>query len=75
VDITTLICTREMEPLTKKRYNFALSSFARMYGIPRVTQEMSDFCLGWALHDEIAPLDCLHHVDKYFRELWTESQN
>ena len=75
MDITTLICTREMEPLTKKRYNFALSSFARMYGIPRVTQEMSDFCLGWALHDEIAPLDCLHHVDKYFRELWTESQN
>jgi hypothetical protein len=36
---------------------------------------MSDFCLGWALHDEIAPLDCLHHVDKYFRDLWIESQN
>jgi hypothetical protein len=75
VDITTPICTKEMEPLTKRRYNFALSSFARMYGVPRVTQEMSDFCLGWALHDEIAPLDCLHHVDKYFRDLWIELQN
>ena len=66
---------REMEPLTKRRYNFALSSFARMYGVPRVTQEMSDFCLGWALHDEEAPLDCLRHVDTYFRDLWTKSNN
>ena len=67
--------TREMEPPTKRRYDFALSSFSRMYGVPRVTQEMSDFCLGWALHEEIAPLDDLNHVDRYFRALWIESQN
>ena len=66
----TPICTKEMEPLTKRRYWFAMSSFARMYTPPKVTQEMSDFCLGWALHEEEAPLDCLHHVDRYFRKLW-----
>ena len=71
----TPICTKEMEPLTKRRYWFAMSSFSRMFGVSHVTQEMSDFCLGWALHEEIAPLDCLHHVDRYFRKLWKESKN
>jgi len=71
----TPICTKEMEPPTKRRYWFAMSSFARMYGVPHVTQDMSDFCLGWALHEEIAPLDDLNHVDRYFRTLWIESQN
>jgi len=70
VDITTPICTREMEPPTKRRYNFALSSFSRMYGVPHVNQEMSDFCFEWALGTETTPLDCLNHVDRYFRELW-----
>jgi len=46
-----------------------------MYTPPKVTQEMSDFCLGWALHEEIAPLDDLNHVDRYFRALWIESKN
>ena len=71
----TPICTKEMEPPTKRRYWFAMSSFSRMYGVPHVTQDMSDFCLGWALHEEIAPLDDLNHVDRYFRALWIESQN
>ena len=72
----TPICTKEMEPRTKMRYWFAMSSFSRMFGVPHVTQDMSDFCLGWALHEEeLAPLDCLHHVDRYFRALWTESKN
>ncbi|AOO02550.1 hypothetical protein Np200912_112 [Synechococcus phage S-RIM2] len=75
ISITNQTTMTETGPLTKGRYNFALSSFARIYGVPRITQEMSDFCLGWALHDDIAPLDCLHHVDKYFRDLWIESQN
>ena len=66
----TPICTKEMELPTKRRYWFAMSSFARMYTPPKVTQEMSDFCLGWALGEEVAPLDCLHHVDRYFRQLW-----
>jgi hypothetical protein len=59
-----------MEPPTKRRYNFALSSFSRMYGVPHVNQEMSDFCFEWALGTETTPLDCLNHVDRYFRELW-----
>ena len=71
----TPICTMEMEPPTKRRYVFALSSFARMYGVNRLDQEMSDFCFEWALGTEIAPLDCLHDVDMYFRLLWTEYQN
>ena len=71
----TPICTKEMELPTKRRYWFAMSSFARMYTPPKVTQEMSDFCLGWALHEEIAPLDDLNHVDRYFRALWIESKN
>jgi hypothetical protein len=66
----TPICTREMELPTKRRYWFAMSSFSRMYGVSHVTQEMSDFCLEWALREEVAPLDCLNHVDRYFRELW-----
>jgi hypothetical protein len=69
----TPICTREMEPLTKKRYHFALSSFSRIYGVPHVTQDMADFCFVWALGEEIAPLDCLNHVDRYFRNLWDTS--
>jgi hypothetical protein len=59
-----------MEPPTKRRYDFALSSFSRMYGVPHVNQEMSDFCFEWALGTETTPLDCLNHVDRYFRELW-----
>jgi len=70
----TPICTKEMEPPTKRRYQFAMSSFSRMYGVPHVTQEMSDLCLGWALGEEVAPLDCLNHVDRYFRQLWVTSQ-
>jgi hypothetical protein len=71
----TPICTTEMEPLTKRRYWFAMSSFARMYTPSKVTQEMSDFCLGWALHEDEAPLDCLNHVDRYFGELWKKNLN
>ena len=70
VDTMTPICTREMEPPTKRRYDFAMSSFSRMYTVPGVTQQMSDFCFEWALGVDIAPLDCLHHVDRYFRGLW-----
>jgi len=66
----TPICTMEMELPTKRRYDFALSSFARTYGVPHINQEMSDFCFEWALGIEVAPLDCLHQVDRYFRELW-----
>ena len=63
----------EMEPHIKRRYDFAASAFARMYTPSKVTQEMLDFCHLWALGDEIAPLDCLHHVDRYFRAKISES--
>ena len=69
----TPICTREMEPPTKRRYDFAMSSFSRIYGVPHVTQDMADFSFEWALGEEIAPLDCLNHVDRYFRNLWDTS--
>ena len=61
---------REMEPHIRQRYWFALSSFARMYTPPRVSREMEDFCFCWAEQTEPAPLDCLHNVDLYFRNLW-----
>ena len=44
-----------------------------MYGVPKVTQDMADLCFEWALGEEIAPLDCLNHVDRYFRELWKKN--
>ena len=64
----TPIITTEMEPPTNRRYQFALSSFARMYGVTHVTEQMHHFCYDWALGDEHAPLDNLHNVDLYFRE-------
>lgn len=59
-----------MDPHIKMRYNFALSSFARRYGVSKLSKEMTEFCLEWALGEEIAPLDCLNHVDHYFGQLW-----
>ena len=61
---------REMEPHTRQRYHFAASSFSRMFGVPHVTEEMSDFCVGWAEQTMPAPLDSLTNVDIYFRRLW-----
>lgn len=66
----TPIITKEMEPHIKQRYHFAASSFSRMYGPDKVTSEMMPFCYQWALTEEIAPLDCLYNVDRYFKELW-----
>jgi hypothetical protein len=62
--------TKEMEPRIKQRYHFAASSFSRMFGVPKVTQEMLDFCLAWAEQTMPAPLDSLTNVDIYFRRLW-----
>ena len=61
---------REMEPHTRQRLHFAWSSFSRIYGVSHVTSDMVDFCYSWAMTDEVAPLDCLNHVDRYFREKW-----
>ena len=59
-----------MEPHTRRRFHFAASSFSRIYGVDRVSSDMIDFCHSWAMKEDIAPLDCLNHVDRYFRELW-----
>ena len=61
---------REMEPHTRQRFHFAASFFSRMYGVSKLNKEMLDFCFEWALGEETAPLDCLHHVDHYFINLW-----
>ena len=61
---------REMEPRTRQRYHFAASSFSRMFGVAHVTEEMSNFCVGWAKETMPAPLEGLNEVDTYFRRLW-----
>jgi len=66
---------REMAPHIRQRFHFASSAFSRIYGVAHVTTPMIDFCYDWALTEEVAPLDCLNHVDRYFRELWIKSQN
>jgi hypothetical protein len=64
---------REMEPHTRQKFHFAWSAFSRMYGVSHVSSDMVDFCYNWAMTDEVAPLDCLNHVDRYFREKWATS--
>ena len=66
---------RAMAPLTRQKFHFAWSSFSRIYGVAHVTTPMVDFCYDWAHTEQEAPLDCLNHVDRYFRALWKESQN
>ena len=61
---------RAMEPHTRMRFHFAASSFSRIYGVSHVSSDMIDFCYEWALQEEVAPLDCLNHTDRYFREKW-----
>ncbi len=64
---------REMEPHTRQRFHFAASAFSRIFGVNHVTGSMIDFCYEWASQDEVAPLDCLNHVDRYFRQKWDTS--
>jgi len=64
---------RVMEPHTRQRFHFAASSFSRIFGVPHVTTQMIDFCYNWALTEQEAPLDCLNHTDRYFRELWSNN--
>ncbi len=55
------------------RYNFAMSSFARMYGVNRVRDSHSiiKFCRKWSeVEEQIVPLGSLTEVDFYFRDLW-----
>ena len=61
----------EME--TKMRYDFAMSSFARMYGVPRIVsdQSFSRFCTKWSMSEEQIPHEkTLIQIDFYFKDLW-----
>lgn len=62
--------TKEMEPRIRQRFNFAASSFSRLYGVEKVTEAMLDFSHTWAETTMPAPSECLHSVDRYFAELW-----
>jgi hypothetical protein len=66
---------REMEPHIRMRFHFAASSFSRIYGVSHVSSDMIDFCYEWARQDFTAPLDCLNHVDRYFRDLWNSQKH
>ncbi len=62
-----------MEPHTKIRYDFAMSSFSRMYGVKSISasESHSRFCKKWAdTGDENPPSGTLTEVDFYFRDLW-----
>jgi len=63
----------EMVPHIKMRYDFAMSSFARMYGVKAISRSESyyRFCKKWAdTGDENPPTGTLTEVDFYFRDLW-----
>ena len=58
---------REMEPHIRQRYNFALSSFVRVYGILAGNNpHYKQFCLEWSQRTVEAPLRGLSEVDQYF---------
>jgi len=65
---------RGMAPHIRVRFHFATSSFSRIFGVDRVTADMIDFCYDWSFTDQKAPLNCLNHVDRYFREKWDTSR-
>lgn len=55
------------------KFNFAMSSFARMYGVNavRTSHNVFKFCKKWSESEEQnVPLGSLTEVDFYFRDLW-----
>ena len=58
-----------MEKKYKIRFNFAMSSFARMYGPRGITLKMSNLCDRWAKNDIQPPTGSLTQVDFYFRDI------
>ena len=71
--IMILTIMMEMEPHIKARYNFAMSSFSRMYGVKTIfsSESHSRFCRKWAgTESESPPNGTLTEIDFYFRDLW-----
>ena len=56
----------------KTRFDFAMSSFSRMYGVNRVrtSPDITRFCTRWAETEEEHPVRSLTSIDFYFRDNW-----
>lgn len=49
-----------------RRYQFAMSSFVRMYGHSVIhNHDIKQFCVEWSNRDDNAPLQGLDEVDQY----------
>ena len=74
VKITTMTPTNmmETEQLIRERFAFAMSSFGRMFGPPRITHEMRLLCKKWSedLETKTPMHNDLYGVDRYFLEMW-----
>ncbi len=70
--IMNQISTTGMEPRIRSRYDFAMSSFSRMYGVKGVinSSPIQAFCIEWAHTSNDIPEGSLTKVDFYFRDLW-----
>jgi hypothetical protein len=56
-----------MHTNSKKRYQFVMSAFVRMYGYNIVhNHDIKQFCIEWSEWDVNAPLSGLDEVDQYF---------
>jgi hypothetical protein len=56
----------------KHRYGFAMSAFARMYGVRAVnsSESLHKFCMKWAESEEQTPTGILTEVNFYFKDRW-----
>jgi len=70
--IMNQISTTGMELHIRCRYDFAMSSFSRMYGVKGVLNSptIQTFCIEWAHTSNDIPEGSLTKVDFYFRDLW-----
>jgi hypothetical protein len=61
-----------METNFKTRFDFAMSSFSRMYGVNKVrtSPNITRFCTKWAKTEEQYPVGSLTSIDFYFRDNW-----
>ena len=63
----------EMEQHIKNRYDFAMSAFARMYGVNYVmsSPDISRFCKKWAeTEEQEAPQGTISEINFYFLDFW-----
>ena len=56
----------------RMRYGFAMTAFARMYGVPTVNSSANihKFCHKWAESGAPSPEGSLVSVNFYFKEMW-----